>query len=240
MSYILDALRKSERERRRGSVPDPLTVQEPLTHEKKRRAIWPLVLMAALLINAVILGLWFGSRYSQKAFVAQQDARQEIHEPERANNMPQSMTAIKDEQQHVSDKKDSHTGKVAPDVLIAKNGTKKEERFSQEKERTSVKIQETSPDSTISEPQAGKALPPPDKAKLYTLNELPSSIRQKLPDFSFSVFLYSDEPMSRTVRVNGTTMKEGHYLTDGLKLEEIIPDGVIFSYLDYRFRIKIQ
>jgi len=46
--------------------------------------------------------------------------------------------------------------------------------------------------------------------------------------------------MSRTVRVNGTTMKEGHYLTDGLKLEEIIPDGVIFSYLDYRFRIKIQ
>jgi len=85
--------------------------------------------MAALLINAVILGLWFGSRYSQKAFVAQQDARQEIHEPERANNMPQSMTAIKDEQQHVSDKKDSHTGKVAPDVLNAKNGTKRRNVF---------------------------------------------------------------------------------------------------------------
>jgi hypothetical protein len=41
------------------------------------------------------------------------------------------------------------------------------------------------------------------------------------------------------VRVNGNRMKEGQYLTTGLKLEEIIPDGVIFSYMHYRFRIGI-
>ena len=91
---------------------------------------------------------------------------------------------------------------------------------------------------SASEPE--KEIPPPDKTKLYSLNELPSSVRQKLPDFSLSVFLYADEPASRMVRVNGSMMKEGQYLTTGLKLEEIIPDGVIFSYLDYRFRIGIQ
>ena len=240
MSYILDALRKSEHERRRGSVPDPLTVQEPLPHEKKKRAVWPFVIMAALLINAVIFGLWFGSRYSQKPPVVQEDTSQNIHTPQLANNLPQSAPAINNEQEHIPQKEALNSGKVSPAILNSKVDAKKQEHLFLEKERTSVKIQKTSPDSAISEPQAEKAPPPPDKTKLYTLNELPSSIRQKLPDFSLSVFLYTDEPASRMVRVNGSMMKEGQYLTTGLKLEEIIPDGVIFSYLDYRFRIGIQ
>jgi hypothetical protein len=84
-----------------------------------------------------------------------------------------------------------------------------------------------------------KELPPPDKNRLYSLQELPGAIRQKLPDFSFSVFLYTEEPASRTVRVNGAMMKEGQYVTDGLKLDEILPDGVIFNYMNYRFRVGI-
>jgi general secretion pathway protein B len=230
MSYILDALKKSERERRRGSLPDPLTVQEPLSHEKKRRALWPLVIVAALLINAVIFGLWFGSRYSQKAPVVGQEVNRIIQELQA--NMPQSVSEIKDKQQDISNKDIPNKEKLPP--------VKKQEHSFQGKENTSINMQKTSPGNTLSEPPTEKEIPPPDKTKLYSLNELPSSVRQKLPDFSLSVFLYADEPASRIVRVNGNMMKEGQYLSSGLKLEEIVPDGVIFSYLNYRFRIGLQ
>jgi general secretion pathway protein B len=240
MSYILDALRKSERERRRGSIPDPLTVQEPLPHEKRRRAVWPFIIMAALLINAVIFGLWFGSRYSQKAPVFQEEASQNIHTPQQANNLPQSAPQTKDEQKNIPIKNIPHTGKLSPDVLNSQEHTKSREHPVRKGEETNHDITRISPGNTMSASETEKEIPPPDKTKLYSLNELPSSVRQKLPDFSLSVFLYADEPASRMVRVNGNTMKEGQYLSSGLKLEEIIPDGVIFSYLNYRFRIGIQ
>ena len=240
MSYILDALRKSERERRRGSIPDPLTVQEPLPHEKRKRAVWPFVIMAALLINAVIFGLWFGSRYSQKAPVTQEDANQNIHKPQQANNLPQSAPQIKDEQKYIPNKNVPHTGKLSPDLLNSKEHRKSQEHLVRKGEETNHDITRISPGNTMSASETEKEIPPPDKTKLYSLNELPSSIREKLPEFSLSVFLYSDDPDSRMVRVNGNKMKEGQYLTTGLKLEEIIPDGVIFSYMHYRFRIGIQ
>jgi len=231
MSYILDALRKSERERRRGSIPDPMTVQEPLPHEKRKRTVWPFVIMAALLINAVIFGLWFGLRHTQKGPVVGQEVNRNIQELQ-ADNVPQSISEIKDKQQYIPNKDIPHTGKLPP--------VKRQEHIIKEKEHTSITMERISPDNKSSETETDKEIPPPDKTKLYSLNELPSSVRQKLPDFSLSVFLYADEPDARMVRVNGNKMKEGQYLTTGLKLEEIIPDGVIFSYLDYRFRIGIQ
>jgi len=79
------------------------------------------------------------------------------------------------------------------------------------------------------------ALPMPNR--VYHLNELPLPIRQTLPEFLVSVFLYSDDPASRLVRINGQMMKEGQYLAPGVKLEEIVPAGVIFNYQNYRFLI---
>ena len=79
------------------------------------------------------------------------------------------------------------------------------------------------------------ALPAPNR--IYNLSELPLTIRQNLPEVLISVFLYSDDPASRLVRINGQMMKEGQYLNQGVKLEEIVPGGVIFSYQNYRFLV---
>jgi hypothetical protein len=193
--------------------------------------------MAALLINAVIFGLWFGSRYSQKAPVTQEEANQKKYDLQQVNNQPQSVSEIKDEQQHILNKNMTHTGKSPSNILNSQEHRKSQEHLVRQGEETNHDITRISPGNTMSAPETEK--PPPDKTKLYSLNELPSSIREKLPEFSLSVFLYADEPDARMVRVNGNRMKEGQYLTTGLKLEEIIPDGVIFSYMHYRFRIGI-
>ena len=59
MSYILDALRKSERERRRG---EPQNLHStPLPQEKARRGapFWFLLLLILLFLNSLALGGWF-------------------------------------------------------------------------------------------------------------------------------------------------------------------------------------
>jgi hypothetical protein len=73
---------------------------------------------------------------------------------------------------------------------------------------------------------------------VYNVEDLPLSIQQNLPPITISVCLYSDESASRMARINGSMIREGEYLTAGLKLEEINPDGVIFSYQKYRFHVE--
>jgi general secretion pathway protein B len=65
MSYILDALKKSDQERQRGTVPNLQTVQVPLPGEPERRARWPqVVALALLLLNAGLLVWWLRSWHS--------------------------------------------------------------------------------------------------------------------------------------------------------------------------------
>ena len=44
MSYILDALKKSEKERQRGALPDMLTVQDIVAEKPARRLPWAYLL----------------------------------------------------------------------------------------------------------------------------------------------------------------------------------------------------
>ena len=65
MSYILDALKKSEKERKRGSVPDIMTVQDIQMPGTKKRPLWILLILVFLLLNAVVL-IWVSPWKSKK------------------------------------------------------------------------------------------------------------------------------------------------------------------------------
>jgi general secretion pathway protein B len=75
---------------------------------------------------------------------------------------------------------------------------------------------------------------------VYNLYELPPSIQQNLPAFSITAHIHTGDPASGMVKVNGQTMREGQELSPGLRVEEIIPDGVIFRYQNYRFRVGLK
>ena len=62
MSYILDALKKSDQDRKKGQVPDLNTVQEEAPQEDRKKPLWPYFLGGILLVNAAV----FGSMIYQK------------------------------------------------------------------------------------------------------------------------------------------------------------------------------
>jgi general secretion pathway protein B len=58
VSYILDALKKSEQERSRGTIPDIKAVHQPGTAESSRSSALPYVVLMVLLAIAAGLGFW--------------------------------------------------------------------------------------------------------------------------------------------------------------------------------------
>src|SRR5690606_16359967 len=74
MSLILEALRKSEAERRRGSAPDVALELPPVPARGRRAApawLWPLLAAIALLL---VLAWWPGSRPAAEATASDTDA----------------------------------------------------------------------------------------------------------------------------------------------------------------------
>lgn len=56
MSYILDALKKSEQDRGNGSIPNVQTIHSSsLNYQQEKRSLWPWILIAVLVINVFIL-----------------------------------------------------------------------------------------------------------------------------------------------------------------------------------------
>jgi general secretion pathway protein B len=79
----------------------------------------------------------------------------------------------------------------------------------------------------------------PLRDRILQMNELPAEIRNALPPLKVSTHIYSIDPQSRLVRVNEQILQEGQVSLEGLKVEEIVPRGIVFRYQGYRFRMGI-
>lgn len=229
MSYILDALKKSEKERQRETVPDILTIQKPISQEPKKRPLLLYLLLAAILLNTGLL-VWLLKTNSPEVKMAMKEEA-----PKAVNylEMQATNTVNTDQQNQTIQAKDNLQRKV-------QNNQKTTIDTKGLHEISTVAPQQVGAIARVSTEQKLSNSEAPLPNKIYNLNELPLSIQQSLPTFIISVSLYSDDPASRMAKINGQVIKEGQYLTAGLKLEEIIPDGVILSYQNYRFRVGLR
>lgn len=265
MSYILDALKKSEKERQQGTLPDMLTVQDIVAEKPSKRMHWVYLLAAALLLNAGVFVWWLGFSHTAKTKVSQT-----------ATSENSSIVPVNKVEQAVSEvlKSPAPAQAISPDTSpdakmivpatgrpVSANPDTKSYRLKETlevqdarsklvtdhpasgsdtnkaTEISAEKVKQVEGAGGIPSGPKGDLSELPDENKLYKLRELPSAIRQNLPVFSVSALLYSSNPDSRMVRINEQMMHEGQDLTAGVKLEEITRDGLIFRYQKYRFYV---
>jgi general secretion pathway protein B len=259
MSYILDALKKSEKRRMQGTVPDVLTAQEIVYHEPKTRRLWPYFIIVALLVNVFAL-VWIAPWKSKKTgavvetgMVTRPVSKETGAIPantEKAGISGAASVAQGDTDQSKSAAvtKPLHDAEVARHHQLAVGDEARKKTSGIKKSESGPKVDHDTPAEAPSEAPAMAA---PDEArhpvevtpipnKVYSLSELPLSVQQKLPSFGISVFLYSDDPASRMVKINNKMLKEGDYLSEGLKLEEIDQNSLILSYQNFRFRVGLK
>jgi len=76
------------------------------------------------------------------------------------------------------------------------------------------------------------------EGRVLDMSQLPLDIRKGLPELNIAGHIYSNDPMSRFVNINGNVIREGETVTAGLKVSEITMSGVIFDYEGVLFHIR--
>jgi general secretion pathway protein B len=263
MSYILDALKKSDKERKRGSIPDIMTVQDIQMPGIKKRPLWILLILVVLLLNAVVL-IWVfpwnskkpqtvsGPASDRKIIANSQNTSSHelsksentkvstIHEGKTKKTKLADTKISSDKKNALRQSKKVNAGNDVRKDIKEKPKAMPETKITREASSATPPRKEEAGDTASETKPDDNHLPPPLPNKIYHMSELPQSLQQKLPAFAISTFLYSEDRGSRSVRINGQMMREGQYLSAGLKLEEIMQNGMIFSYQNYRFQVNLK
>ncbi len=247
MSYILDALKKSDQQRRRGAAPTLLTVQATATALERPRFPLNGVIMAVLLCAGIAVG-WLHPWQSEESVPAPQAAATHPMEP----GVQSAISVPVSPQPHLA-------GAMEPG--LAAPGPTSSDQFAHLPSVSAVRHEtpalaqseshasEAPADAVVQRepavaPAEAKELAGPADAgqgkRVMALNELPASIQQEIPTISISFHVYSSKPKDRRVMINGEMLGQGEQSASGLSLEEITPDGVILGYKGYRFRHGVR
>jgi len=68
--------------------------------------------------------------------------------------------------------------------------------------------------------------------------QIPQSVRGDMPELRITVLVYSENPEDRFLLINGQRLHEKETLENGMVLDEIQRDRAIFNYRNYRFYLK--
>ena len=234
MSYILDALRKSETERRQGRVPD-LGQQVQLIHRPKKKRGSPALWVAlALMLNAGVLAFvfWPGTPLPWSSGVQTEVSVA----PDRAGNVPEPAPVVPaTEPDPVVEDAVAETGAI-PETdpsEAASPPTASEPPVAETRERATVIV----PSSAISE-TAVPVVEQEQAGRVPHLVELPLSFQKSVPDLTFNSHIYSSSPASRRVMINNTYLRVGDSF-EGLRVDDITEEGVVLSRDGRRFRVGV-
>lgn len=214
MSYILDALNKSDAERQREHAPNLKTVHRSArAHERKRFDLWQTLIIVLVLANAGLLVLWLFPGASEE--VRERTRLQQEQAPTVSAPAMNDLGAT-------SAPRPAATSNAPP---VGPAG------------ETVIE-----PDTTgeiIAPAPAGREVPAIDAATLPDIYQLPVAVQRQIPPLTFASHIYSSDPRSRLVSINGRLSREGDRVGNDLVLLAITEEGVVLEFEDYRFRMSI-
>ncbi|MDT8319433.1 MAG: general secretion pathway protein GspB [Xanthomonadales bacterium] len=92
--------------------------------------------------------------------------------------------------------------------------------------------------SNAAQPSTQRAAMEPHVSEPISYWELPQGMRDSLPEFRITVLVFAKQPEDRFLLINGQRLVEQEELSDGVKLDEIRRDGAVFLYRNYRFLVR--
>lgn len=242
MSYILEALKKVEQKQQREGIPRLLTLPPDVPEEGKKSRVLLYVIIGALLLNAVVMTAWWIAPWRHRETIT--PVTEPLAVPEKTLSGTTERTSAPAPVVPAPDRSSfGPTTSVISDKsapLAKPAGAIGTEVGPGQRERTAASTAK-SPPETQPRKEAVHASPAfAPRSRLFDLGELPPTIRGSLPEFKISGHAYSPEPRFRVARVNNKIVQEGEALSQGLKVDEIVPGGVIFTYQGYRFRVGVN
>jgi general secretion pathway protein B len=219
MSYILDALKRSEAERNRGAVPGLHSpqVSGPLPHTDRAlssRGWW--FGAAALVLTVFAVGLWAWRTPSTDAVVAVLPTASATYRPS-----PAALASAPSPQQ-------------ATPAARPSSSTVPTQPAAPARETTRTPAAKAVPVKAAPS-QAAPSQAVPVSAPL--LSELPEDLRRQIPALNITGVVYSENPGQRLLLVNNQVLTQGSAVAPELSLDEIQPRSSVLSFRGTRFRV---
>jgi general secretion pathway protein B len=212
MSFILDALKKSESERKRQTGPVLMDVR--IAAPRRRWPGWVWVLGAALLANLALVGYLLSTSTPR--------------EGERAAAVPAAPPATAPA---VAATAISAASVVAPATPVAAPATPIATLPPAAAPAQSAGLSQlAAPESTLA------SEPDPNDVNLPTLQDLQAS-GITLPPLVLNLHVYDSNAANRYVLLNSLRLREGDFTPEGVRLEHITAQGVILESRGRRFRL---
>ncbi|RLT90122.1 MULTISPECIES: general secretion pathway protein GspB [unclassified Ketobacter] len=223
MSYILDALRKSEQERQRGKVPDIHGAGTETVVSGGKANPWPIITVTVVVINlALLVYFWFqftGNEQPAAVSPAPQKMVSEPALPEFAPAPPATPTLTPPQ---------PGAGPVVSADKAPPPPAQTQRSDPQPAQMNSLETGQSDQDDRV-----------PSVGYLPQLEELPAYERDGIPDMTFSSHMYSSIPRFRSIIINGKRLKEGQYLNQELQVREITESGVVLSRGGTLFEVDV-
>ncbi|MCC4264521.1 general secretion pathway protein GspB [Oceanimonas baumannii] len=232
MSYILDALKQSERRRNRQTpeavLPEPAGAPPPKRQPLYRHRLFRLLMIIVL---AMLIGLGlarFAARWLELPPVAEPVPQAQIPViPDTSEDI--AVTPPQPARQPIVISSNS------PRILVEEPPAVSLNEPSAQREQTT---QAAPTNANMPAGSVSQATPPEPvfDPGVPDIRELPASIRSRLPPLILSVHIYSPDPAARMANINGQMLREGQNV-GSLGIERITPKGVVLSFQGNEFHL---
>ena len=251
MSYILDAIKKSDQQRQRGATPTLQTSQATI-EVPKQPALLVYGLIVVILISAgIIIGIqrpWQDEQLSpvhtaviEKPFESNPQENAPAPQSGLSHGISRTEKDLPTQKPAATVQGASASALASPSPSITQGavantksetpGTPVKTAVSPQKNGVTLVTEKTTETVLTSAPQ---------EQKIMTIAELPPAIQQEIPKMAISVHVYSSKPKDRLVGINERMLREGDELSPGLKLEQITHEDMVFGYKGFHFRRSVQ
>jgi len=222
MSSILDALKKSERQR---SLGRDLIYRNASPDAAPRLTGFAIAVLTTLLILALAIGAMLYSLREQKSPVA---------------NSPVE-TLIPPDDSRTSTTQESSVTTVAsipaPPAEAARTVDNTTLSGSQTAPALSKQVSPKPAKSADAPSNPVPALPVQGTGEAPWLSSLPQAFRRSLPPLAVNIHVYSPDRSQRILYINNRPVKQGGRIEGGAVVEEIVHDGVVLQYRGQRFKL---
>ena len=235
MSYILDALKKSEQERGHGNIPDVQTVHSSsLNYRNEKTAYWPYILITAVILNLIAITYFIVDKEQPAETATEVEGSAAI-----SSSLSEDSVSVAESDTPVeapTSKNDKDTAVSEP--LTAAIATTDISAPAKPSPDPAVKKAQPA-DKNINQKTVADKSTDNSITEVVEFHDLPESIKLQLPAIIISAHVYSSNPAQRSVVINNNFMEEGEYVIDDLILHEITPDGAIFNYQGTLFNLGV-
>ena len=226
MSFILSALKKVENKRNLGSVPElsAIQIQGFERPYSRRYRIAVLTSIVGIAVVAIFATLWVYKPSLEQPFAEQETKSAMVApQPRQAAVMPLSPQ--------------QSNPNVAPVTVIPPNPMAPVAPIYYPSQQPTINnnVAASPPAYTPSPQLYQNPIDAPDWEPLpvgiVNYEELPSGLRQRIPNIKLSAHIHSDiRPQARKVIINGVSLREGQRLSDDLTVHQINSDGAVMDY----------